>query len=479
MGLSADIFLEQPKRALREAKAAAAAAPTIDVAESATNPSFLPMKLGPIFPRGLSGVTCNKGTETLSPVAQLVVRAERRVDVSADRGLRLVNDKGDCQSNLKDRTLAAGRYTLWAKAETKAGGGAGGPSGSSGGGDVVGTAFELSIEDEGRVLSFADAPILDAGTLEAPAVVTAKTVDGPAWVGGLGRCSTLTRAPSFYVRGDADNVEVSLWRSPALTNVRFEVVGPLEAQISEDEERRRRTNKSSDDDDDEFDGPRFAYRCDQMGGDTTFRRLKGTYAVFVRAEERGADITLLARRLDRTPDLLTAPIAIPESMPMAERALPRHYPLLQFVRRSTDINGTFPPENLEAFFLDAPRGLFVSVADVPAGTSLVAGEPLLIRGWSKRQARVSRADGTSVDIPTASLVELPATVTLPKKAPKPEVAKDLEGALRLAGPGEKELLESYFVAERKHNACVGAWMKKNDPTWGKSLSWSTSTAARP
>lgn len=95
-------------------------------------------------------------------------------------------------------------------------------------------------------------------------------------------------------------------------------------------------------------------------------------------------------------------------------------------------------------------------------------EPLLVQHVFQGKAQVVSLTGKELKV-RLDLVstERPAELSLPE-LPAFKPGKTVDQALGLAGPDEQKRVEAYLEKETAHNACVGTWMAKNDPTWGKS-----------
>jgi hypothetical protein len=361
---------------------------------------------------------------------------------------------GACVDDLKDITLAAGDYGLWLSAtSTKQA--------------SLPTTVELELMDADLPLRFPEAKqAVHLGDGRAPQVFTVTSSDGAR--GPDTFCEQPRRTPSFVVDADADNVLLSVLDEDAGDDVTFDVLA-LDEDFSG--AGRGERDDEDDDDDDGDDGDRAAgreagsaMRCD-LTGEVSFRRMHGRFAVFVKTTTPSSSVQLLSRRADVTPDLFWSPLPIPERLSIEQRVLDRYYPLLRTVRLSTTIDGERTSENVEKFFLQSPLTLFVTV-DADMG-GLTRGEPLLIRTAGGGVVEVSRADGHRFKVNVRHLVDLQLPTTLPTFE-KPEPAKDLHEALVRAGDVEKPMVDAFAAAESKFNSCVGDWMEKHDPTWGKS-----------
>jgi hypothetical protein len=146
----------------------------------------------------------------------------------------------------------------------------------------------------------------------------------------------------------------------------------------------------------------------------------------------------------------------------SSRGIAWHFPFWQREGRSTsdDRHDTL------SLFAAAPAGLFVFLKK-PMGEVQVT-EPLLVQWADKGKAGLVALTGAELSVRLEVVsTEVPAELSFPKP-PEFKPAKTVDEAMGLAGPDEQKLVAAYLEKERAHNACVGAWMKKNDPTWGKS-----------
>lgn len=315
-----------------------------------------------------------------------------------------------------------------------------------------------------REARFGEAPRIDLGKLTEPVVFDVTTSDAARGPEGLGFCRGLPLHPSFFLTGRAHDVELFVWHGPR--KIEVQVAGPLE--------KVRVAGQKSDDGDEEGGAVDAHFTCEE---DFPWRadRLRGTVAFFLTSKKPSESVTLIAWDRSQRIAPTWAPRPLPESVPLGpQRALSNYYPLADAEQRHTDINGNWMPQQVEGFFRTAPRTLFVSVGkDAEANADrkpvkLTPGEPLLVRSWGKEEVSVNRLDGTYVTVETQDVVELPTPAVLPGNLTAPPVIKDVHDALYYATDAEKVFVERYTKLEDELNGCVGGWMEKHDPTWGKS-----------
>ncbi|TNF33255.1 MAG: hypothetical protein EP329_08550 [Deltaproteobacteria bacterium] len=426
IGVGGNIRIEMPERARVEADALVAAAPelTLDPDAAEPNPHWTVLKGTANVRPELAGVGC--GHPGMTPLARLAPTVDMAWTFSVDRdhSLYVVNAKGGClnkHSNSGAYSLKAGQpYVLWGWKD----------------GGAAGVDFDVQIGADDRPERFLaeSAPVYELGALESP-IALASTLQQPATWGKrrIGLCWRLPRTPSFFVHASEDVGKVAIeplrnaGRAPQMI-----VYGPLEdVQAHRD------------------------WRCDETTKVAVASMPGKTWAVFLLQQdgEVGAPIVSVARRLDRKPDPMAAPIAIPDEVPLKERRLGRNYPY-------------YGKTSVERFFLEAPERLFVWLT-APEG-ELPANEPLALVDFRGDRATVARFEGTTQEVPLAALATTrPEAVALPKTHPPVKKAEDLDEALSLAGPAEKKLVDAYTEAEEKYRGCVGDYMAKHDPSWGK------------
>ena len=423
IGVGANIRIEMPQRAQAEATAAVVAAPEIVLDPGLPdNPRYLTLVAGGSFRPELAGLAC--GAPRVTPLARLVVATGGSWTVTAAgrRATYVATADGSClarNDNTGAMHLKPGTYALW------------GQLGSSVPDD---TAWELEIAADDQPLRFTGAPTYELGELAAPLALPS-TLQKIRW-GPTRRavCRDLPRTPAFFVHAATDLGQVSLeplrqaGRAPQMV-----VYGPLEDVK-----------------------PYQVWRCDETARALIEARAGKTWAVFLTQEggAPGAPIVSVARRFDRRPDPMAAPLPVPAEVPLAERVLARHYPF-------------YGDGSVERFFLEAPEELFVYLG--AADGDVPADEPLALVSVNEGRAAVARFDGSGHEVALAGLSTVrPAAVALPKQHPPVTTAKDLDEALLLAGPADKPIVDAYQAAEDKYRGCVGSYMAKHDPSWGKN-----------
>jgi hypothetical protein len=263
--------------------------------------------------------------------------------------LVLVPETGGCLTSLKDLALEPGSYVLWAAPDRSPEAGA------------EKKVWELSIADQGRALTFGEAPTYELGLLKKPMLIPGKTGDGSWGPVSASVCPGLPRAPSFYLKG-ADglkNVEILFWKDGGLgEQARFGIYGPIDSVA-----------------------PVPPMRCDVKR--PTFRELKGTYAVFVSGGDKlGVDFLAYAQRTDVSPDYAWQPVMVADALPVADRALASYFP---FWREGLDSR---------RFFAAAPPQLFVATA---AGNT-----PALVVLKRELTLDILKLDGTVETVAPAS-----------------------------------------------------------------------------
>lgn len=414
--LQAKVTFEQPKRIGAQVPKAVAQTPQLQQGNLGQNPLTGSYTPSAIFERSTSGIHCAAGT--LAPLARLKVKHESYWKFTTKHNLVLFNAaRNTCVAASKRTKLGAGSYQLWVK------------------NDASGAPVGVAMQDESAAMQFGPAPTF---SLEPDAsgrllsIISGKTTSGrgPIRV-SVGTAMSLPTVPSFYLKGDdAKNISFKMWHKDfSGYGMGYYVYGPMETATAETQLRY-------------LDSLRLA-------------RIEGTYAVFVASQKvNSAAFEGLVFTKGVEAEQTALPRAIASGLSVKERMLTDHYP---FYRLGASV---------EWYFRNAPIELFV-VATKDAG-DVRAGEPLLVIHRAQN-VEVTRYDGSRHHIRLASLSgNAPLSSALPAKPPKLEVAVDVENALRLGGPSEDALIKTYLAAEEKLNACVGKWMAKNDPTWGKS-----------
>ncbi|HEY3446033.1 MAG TPA: hypothetical protein VGK67_06680 [Myxococcales bacterium] len=422
--LSAKVRLEQPVRAQAEVKTALEKTPEIELSSSIkANPSFQSLTPVAVFPARGSGVGC--APELLAPLARLKVPYPSKWSIVEKSGapLVLVPATGGCLTSLKDLSLETGDYVLWAA-----------PDAAS-----EQKVWELSIADQGRALTFGEAPIYDLGLLKKPMLLPGRTGDGSWGPVSASVCPNLPRAPSFYLKG-ADglkNVEILFWKDGGLGDqARLAVYGPIDTVTAVP-----------------------PMRCDLSK--PTFRELKGTYAVFVSGgEKRSQDFVAIAQRVDVSPDYAALPVMVPDALPVPDRALANFFP---FWRDGLDSR---------RFFAAAPRQLFVATS---AGNT-----PALVVLKRELTLDILKLDGT---METVGASEIKPDVAFPPGLPPnllpPAPVTTVEEAIAAAGPSEAAFVAQFHAVENAVNACTAKWLTQNDPQWAAGQEIFRLTTAEP
>jgi hypothetical protein len=151
--------------------------------------------------------------------------------------------------------------------------------------------------------------------------------------------------------------------------------------------------------------------------------------------------------------------ALPATMTIADRAIEHFYPNLD--RNLGDHM---------ALFLAAPDPLFVYARADVAGTSVLAGEPLLVDAAGDIGVGVWRYDGSMTTIPPALVTgDRPATVALPTTVSAP-AADSIHAAESLAGPEDQPILDAYYQVKHGVEGCIEQYAAKHDPAYGHDIS---------
>lgn len=427
------VRIEQPDRLKKEVFRALSASPNVRFVENpSVNPQFLSIPPAPSAHARVLETRCARGTQSVYPLARLTVERKGRFRVRGSRAKVLIESATGCVTDEATRqnntlyndeyVLAAGTYTVWASGEP--------------GKDAPHTLLE--VDDLSQPLAFGDpAHVGDLGTLAQPKLLTAKTRAPERWPGRRNACQYgkgAPRAPDFLIKTSEplQGVRLSLYRNDA--DLKIRVYGPLEEAK-----------------------PYEGMVCDveQM----RFITLEGTYAVWVSGgqEAVGTEYHLLALRESAKIDPMKTLLEIPETLTLDQRVISDHYPFF----RNMSYGYLFPR---------APERLFVYAAkNLKAGDQVVAaGEPLVVVGVQKDTFDLRRYDGTALRARRTDIsTERPAHVVLPTK-PSFQPAKTFDDAWRLVTPADKATVDRINAATDKYRACVGGWMAKNDPTWGKS-----------
>ncbi len=413
--LRATVTFEQPQRIKAQVPGALAKTPLITQGKLVQNPMPGRYKPAALFERGTSGISC--GSSTLAPIARLdVVRQSTWKFTSSRRVMLFDVARNACRSPADFTKLAPGRYQVWAEDHT------------------TGALVAFSAQDRRAPMRFGDAPTFslepnaEGNVLE---VISGKTTNGRGPI-RVAVSPNLPTSPSFYLKGNgAKSISVKMLKTSFnLFDMKYHVYGPIETATAD---------------------TKLRYNLDTL----SLGSVSGTYAVFItRPKAFGAKFEALAFTTALAKDQHTLPRPIAPNLPPLERRLASHYPFYS------------PGASVEWFFRNAPKELFV-VANETSG-AVRAGEPLIVIRAGKT-VEVARYDGTRHRLSASNVSgSAPIAASLPAKVPKLEIAKNVESAMRLGGPSEDAIIDKYIAAETKLNACVGKWMAKNDPTWGKS-----------
>ena len=306
---------------------------------------------------------------------------------------------------------------------------------------------ELAVFDTERASVFEDAPKYPVSAL--PLVVRTQSNDEQRWVppqlclkghGGEegSGCKQGRRAPSFYV-SLSKNLEELFVSTRLGEQVTLQFVGPGVPSCELGDNVRT---------------------CD-AGLARLPRPKAGLLAVWVRAAGPAQDVVVSFDARDEVSRLWTTGVPS-EALPLEERVVALHFPFWGHDGRSTsdDRHDTL------SLFAAAPAGLFVFVSKPLEG--LAENQPFLAQRVHGGKVELVSLTGEERTV-RRDLVTLavPATLSFPE-LPVLTPAKTVDEALGLAGPDEQKLVEAYLARESAHNACVGTWMEKHDPTWGKS-----------
>lgn len=304
----------------------------------------------------------------------------------------------------------------------------------------VGAKVELAVVDGERGMSFGDAPHVDPGDLKKPLPVEATI--GADEFKPKPLCGGGARTPSFYLDVKKPMTKVSLGTLLANTDVDWVVAGPL------DQTKR-------------------PYEWCKTGGRYWEKLEKGTYAVWASAKDpqavgQKAYARLLGRFDDHVVDqkaegdALAKLNAVPADPALQDRQVWWTYP---YYRRDT--------KAVEALFLDAPPQLFVYLTS--DADAVKAGEALLLERWGAEKSVVIRANGERKDVRTERLTTAkPAKVLLPEDWPEIAKPNEIKDGYAITSPTDLPKFAKWENDEAKRYSCVGNWMSKNDPTWGKN-----------
>ncbi|MDF1564719.1 MAG: hypothetical protein P1V51_16885 [Deltaproteobacteria bacterium] len=430
IGASSPVRIEQPQRIKREVFEAFGKTPQIVFDESATtNPQFVELPPTPgAMARELEFGCAKTGTTTVRPLARIEVKTQGLYRLVVPGAPLMVASPTGCvqeESYRRNNTmyntqysLAPGSYSLWTHVEEEP------------------RTLTLQAGDDQRPLLFGEAEVKELGGLAEPMLISGTTRPGERWPSRRNACTgrSVARAPDFYFQTTEPlpQVELSLFRNRE--KVAFRLYGPMDSVK-----------------------PYSQMICDETR--RTFGTLDGKYAVWLAAAPKAeaSSYDLLVMRKDLKVDPMQTLKPIPETLEtIGERVVSDHYPF--FGRMSHAY-----------LFPKAPDRLFVyAAAAFPSGEQKVlAGEPLLVLGDRNGKLQLARYDGAEVQAtPDQLVVEKPAKLALPRK-PAFQPAKDYDGAWKLVGPPDQKIVDRMNAVANKYHACVGSWMRKNDPTWGK------------
>lgn len=380
------------------------------------NPLYRELELGAGYAAEHLKLDCARNREVV-PLTRVDVLQSSTWKLSAphERGLYLQGPDGKCFEGGGD--LPKGRYGVFADARR----------------DLKQAKVSVAVVDSERAFSFGPAPHVELTNLAQPLPVKATIAAAEFRPRAL--CGVGAREPSFYLDVKKPGAKAYLQTLVASGAVQWTMAGPL--------------------------GSAKGLTCSTSWDDLAV----GSYAVWVSGERVGqpAWAQVVGRFDDQVAaakaqgDALAKLAPVPAKLELADRQVWWHYPW-----HPRDAKAS-----VEALFLDAPAQLFVFVpGDVG---ELKAGEALLLEEYGPEKSMVRRATGERVQVRTERLVaDKPATVTVPAQWPelkKPEVLKD---AYEIASPTDALKLAKWEVMEAKRYGCVGNWMAKNDPTWGKN-----------
>lgn len=406
-----------------DAAARLAAVPPLEVKVDGTpNPVYRELELGAGYASEHLKLDCARNREVVPLTRLEVVQSSTWKLAAPERTLYVQGADGKCFVGGGD--LPKGSYAVFAEARR----------------DLKSTKVALSVVDDERSLSFAAAPHVDLGTLAAPlpVKVTVPAAETRAPV----LCGAGAREPSFYVDVKKAGARASLSTLIADDKLTWTVAGPLGS------------------------AKRPSGFC-QSGGSVGWDKLEpGTYAVWVAGANELAGQTAWAQLQGRFDDELARQKArgealaklapVPAQLALKDRQIWWHYPW--YPRDTTAV---------EALFLDAPTQLFVFVPSEVG--ELKAGEALLLEDFGAEKSSVLRANGERVQVRTERLVtEKPGTVALPAQWPEVQKPTELKDAYPIASPTDAPKFAKWEAMEAKRYSCVGNWMAKHDPTWGKN-----------
>lgn len=404
------------------AKRLDAAAPIEAKLQGSTNPAYASFDVQPgTFQGEHLKLDCAKG-RSLIPVTRLVVSdaSTWRLSTVREHAVYLQGPDGKCVKDGGD--LPKGSYGVFVDAWD------------------VGAKVDLALVDEERGLSFAEAPHVDPGDLKKPVPVEVTIPASEFKPKPL--CGAGARTPSFFIDVKKPMTKVSLGTLVADGDVDWAVAGPL------DQTKR-------------------PYEWCKTGGRYWEKLEKGTYAVWVSAKDPAAvgqkayarlmgnfDDHVVDQKAEGEP--LAKLMPVPAEPALKDRQVWWYYP---YYRRDT--------KAVEALFLDAPPQLFVFLTT--DADAVKAGEALLLARWGAEKSEVIRANGERKEVRTERLTTAkPAKVLVPEDWPEIARPNDIKDGYAITSPTDLPKFAKWENDEAKRYSCVGNWMSKNDPTWGKN-----------
>jgi len=198
------------------------------------------------------------------------------------------------------------------------------------------------------------------------------------------------------------------------------------------------------------------------------RTVKGTYAVWVWGpkervgEQAYVNISspysadnIAYEKAKGDPLFQLGKASAKKDLGLQERQIWWHFP---YYDRSTSA--------VEPLFMKAPTSLFVFLdRDV---NGIAPSEPLLLVKLGDDKSEVLRATGERVHVRSQRLTtEVPQKVTAPAAFPDLKKPKKIGAAKTLALPQDKVAFAKWKNLDDKLYSCVGRYMKKHDPSWGK------------
>lgn len=416
IGVAATVRFEDPTRAQRDLAAATGKLPVVTLgADGALNPRHDEVAATVSIDAGDAGSTCARARQRVMPLARVdVARASSWYIASEDAPLFVLTADGQCLDPADAPKLAAGTYTLWTIVPRTG----------------AAARYPLEIDDRAAPIALPTAERREVGALDAPLVIDGKVRAAERWYARDGACRGAARAPDLYLHAARPIVKASLSLLWSRAPQRVHVMGPLEEQT-----------------------PSMRPQCgdDRGSGKHDFDVLEGTYAIWIGGEAAaaGTDFHLLVLRDGLAIDPLTTLAPVPAELSLAERALTNHYPYF----RGGPITAWTP------MWTTAPEQLFVY--------HRLTGEPYLVNWSQKDTTSAYRYDGSHVSVDTRLLeAARPARIALPDKPELPTV-ESLGRAVDLAGAEDKKAIAAHNALDQKFRSCFFAYLRKNDPTFGK------------